>query len=76
MKVLVLGAGVIGTTSAWFLREHGHEVTIVGYNTKGVKIENSWGSGWGARGFFTVPWSFFNTGDVDEIHAMGKLVKS
>ena len=53
----------------------GHEVTIVGYNSQGVKIENSWGSGWGDGGFFTVPWSFFNTGDVDEIHAMGPLTQ-
>ncbi|WP_181799477.1 C1 family peptidase [Kitasatospora acidiphila] len=52
----------------------GHEVTIVGYNDKGVRIENSWGSSWGDGGFVNVPWSFFNTGDVDEIHAMGKLV--
>ena len=29
MKVLVLGAGVIGTTSAWFLRVAGHEVLVV-----------------------------------------------
>jgi D-amino-acid dehydrogenase len=29
MKVLVLGAGVIGTTSAWFLQAAGHEVTVV-----------------------------------------------
>ncbi|WP_037353614.1 C1 family peptidase [Amycolatopsis orientalis] len=54
----------------------GHEVTIVAYNDQGVKIENSWGSGWGDSGFVTVPWSFFNTGDVDEVNAMGKLVQS
>ena len=29
MKVLVLGAGVIGTTSAWYLARSGHEVTVV-----------------------------------------------
>jgi D-amino-acid dehydrogenase len=29
MKVLVLGAGVIGTTAAWFLSKSGHEVTVV-----------------------------------------------
>ncbi|MDQ2962309.1 MAG: D-amino acid dehydrogenase [Pseudomonadota bacterium] len=29
MKILVLGAGVIGTTAAWFLRASGHEVTVV-----------------------------------------------
>jgi D-amino-acid dehydrogenase len=29
MHVIVLGAGVIGTTSAWFLRNAGHQVTVV-----------------------------------------------
>jgi len=29
MKVLVLGAGVVGTTSAWFLNRLAHEVTVV-----------------------------------------------
>jgi D-amino-acid dehydrogenase len=29
MNVLVLGAGVIGTTSAWYLRERGHDVAVV-----------------------------------------------
>jgi C1A family cysteine protease len=51
----------------------GHEVTIVGYDDKGVKIENSWGTSWGAGGYFTVPWAFFNTGDIMEVHAVGKL---
>ena len=29
MKILVLGAGVIGTTTAYFLAREGHEVTVV-----------------------------------------------
>lgn len=29
MKVIVLGAGVVGTTSAWYLRQAGHEVTVI-----------------------------------------------
>ena len=29
MRVLVLGAGVVGTTSAWYLSQAGHEVTVV-----------------------------------------------
>jgi len=29
VRVLVLGAGVVGTTAAWFLRAAGHEVTVV-----------------------------------------------
>ena len=29
MKILVLGAGVVGVTSAWYLRQAGHEVTVI-----------------------------------------------
>ena len=29
MKILVLGAGVVGTTSAWYLAKAGHTVTVV-----------------------------------------------
>src|SRR3954447_23238529 len=29
MKVLVLGAGVVGVTTAWFLNKSGHEVTVL-----------------------------------------------
>ena len=29
MKVLILGAGVIGVTSAYYLAKAGHEVTVV-----------------------------------------------
>lgn len=29
MKVVVLGAGLIGVASAWYLREAGHEVTVI-----------------------------------------------
>lgn len=29
MKVLVLGAGVVGTTSAWYLARAGHQVTVI-----------------------------------------------
>jgi len=29
MKVIILGAGVIGTASAYFLAKAGHEVTVI-----------------------------------------------
>mgnify|MGYP006288359557 CR=1 FL=1 len=29
MHIVVLGAGVIGTTTAWYLREAGHDVTVL-----------------------------------------------
>ena len=29
MKILVLGAGVVGTTAAYYLARDGHEVTVI-----------------------------------------------
>ena len=29
MRILILGAGVIGVTSAWYLRQQGHEVVVI-----------------------------------------------
>ncbi|WP_312583411.1 D-amino acid dehydrogenase [Atlantibacter hermannii] len=29
MRVVVLGSGVVGVTSAWYLRQQGHEVTVI-----------------------------------------------
>ncbi len=29
MRVVVLGSGVVGVTSAWYLRQAGHEVTVI-----------------------------------------------
>ncbi|HEU0204931.1 MAG TPA: FAD-dependent oxidoreductase, partial [Burkholderiaceae bacterium] len=29
MHVVVVGAGIIGVASGWFLREDGHDVTVV-----------------------------------------------
>ena len=37
MKVIVLGAGIIGTTSAYQLAKAGHEVTV--YNRTFAKAE-------------------------------------
>jgi D-amino-acid dehydrogenase len=29
MKVIVMGAGVVGTTSAWYLKKNGHDVVVI-----------------------------------------------
>ncbi len=59
MKVLVLGGGVIGVTSAWYLRRAGHEVTVVDRQAApGLETSQanggqvSWGAGtpWAAPG--------------------------
>ena len=40
MKVVVLGAGIIGTTSAYFLAKQGHEVTVIDRQNS-VEMETS-----------------------------------
>ena len=54
--------------------EGGHEITIVGYDANYVTIQNSWGKDWGKDGFFRAPWSWITSGEVDEVHSIGKLV--
>jgi hypothetical protein len=52
----------------------GHAIVVVGYDSTGIKFENSWGSGWGAAGFATAPWSFVTSSDVGSVYVMHKLV--
>ena len=35
----------------------GHAVLLVGYDQTGVYIQNSWGKGWGSKGFAILPWN-------------------
>ena len=44
MKVIVLGAGVVGVSCAWYLWRDGHEVTVLERNT-GVGLETSFANG-------------------------------
>ena len=44
MRVIVLGAGVIGTTSAWYLARAGHEVTVVDRQPEAA-LETSFANG-------------------------------
>ena len=56
MKVLVLGAGVIGVTSAWYLAEDGHEVTVVD-RQPGAGLETSFANGGQVSVSQAEPWS-------------------
>ncbi|WP_082057161.1 C1 family peptidase [Psychromicrobium lacuslunae] len=58
------------------LLDWGHEVTVVGYDANGVTVQNSWGTGWGNGGFFTAPWSWITSSDVNEVHSMDSLAFS
>ena len=44
MHVVVLGAGVVGLTTAWYLRADGHQVTVIERNDD-VASETSFANG-------------------------------
>ena len=41
----------------------GHAVMAVGYNQKAKRfiVRNSWGDGWGQKGYFTMPFEYLET---------------
>jgi C1A family cysteine protease len=46
----------------------GHAVLAVGYDDKTERfvVRNSWGSSWGKRGYFTMPYSYLLTGNLSD----------
>lgn len=56
MKVLVLGAGVIGTTCAYYLIKAGHDVTVLDRRS-GPGLETSFANAGGVCPSFAGPWA-------------------
>ena len=56
MKVVVLGARIIGTTSAYFLAKQGHEVTVIDRQDS-VSMETSHANAGSLSYGFTSPWA-------------------
>jgi D-amino-acid dehydrogenase len=56
MKVIVLGAGVVGTASAWFLRKAGHEVVVID-RQPGAGLETSFANGGQISVSHAEPWA-------------------
>ncbi len=56
MKVLVLGGGVIGVTSAWYLAEAGHEVVVV-ERQSGAGMETSYANAGEISPGYSSPWA-------------------
>lgn len=56
MKVIVLGAGVVGTASAWYLRQAGHEVTVVD-RQPAAGMETSFANGGQVSVSHAEPWA-------------------
>jgi len=56
MKVVVLGAGIIGISTAWYLLEQGHEVTVVDRQPDAA-LETSFANGAQISVSFCEPWA-------------------
>lgn len=56
MKVIVLGAGVVGTATAYFLARHGCEVEVI-ERQNGAALETSFGNGGVIHASEVEPWS-------------------
>jgi D-amino-acid dehydrogenase len=56
MRVVVLGGGIIGTASAWFLNKAGHEVTVI-ERRPGVALETSFANGCQISVSHAEPWA-------------------
>jgi D-amino-acid dehydrogenase len=56
MRVLVLGGGVVGVTSAWYLARDGHDVTVVDRQS-GAALETSFANGGQISASYAEPWA-------------------
>ncbi|APZ43669.1 D-amino acid dehydrogenase [Acidihalobacter ferrooxydans] len=56
MKITVLGAGVIGVTSAWYLQRAGHEVTVV-ERESGPALQTSYANAGQVSWGYATPWA-------------------
>jgi len=56
MTIVVLGAGAVGTATAWYLRKSGHTVVLVERRSEAA-METSWGNGGVIHASEVEPWS-------------------
>ena len=56
MTTVVLGAGAVGTATAWYLSKAGHDVEVV-ERQPAAALETSWGNGGVIHASEVEPWS-------------------
>ena len=56
MRVIVLGAGIVGVSTAWHLLEHGHDVTVVD-RQPGAALETSFANAAQISVSYCEPWA-------------------
>lgn len=70
MKVIVLGSGIIGTASAWFLNKAGHDVTVIDRQA-GAALETSFANGCQISVSHATPWAN-KTAPMTILKSLGK----
>jgi D-amino-acid dehydrogenase len=70
MNVIVLGAGVVGTATAWYLREAGHDVTVI-ERQPGPAQETSFANGCQISVSHAEPWAT-PAGLMKVVQALGR----
>ena len=70
MKVIVLGAGVIGIAAAYYLRRAGHDVVVVD-RQKGAGLETSFANGGQISSGHSAPWAS-PSAPLDILRSLGK----
>ena len=56
MKIVILGAGVIGTSTAYYLAKAGHEVTVI-ERQSGAALETSFANAGEVSPGYSAPWA-------------------
>ena len=70
MKIIVLGSGIIGTASAWFLHQAGHDVTVID-RQPGPAQETSFANGCQISVSHATPWAN-KTAPLTLLRSLGK----
>jgi D-amino-acid dehydrogenase len=86
VKVIILGAGVIGTTTAWYLSRAGHDVAVID-RQRAPALETSYANGalltpgmadpWAAPGIAGIIWKYLGREDAPfllRLHALPGLL--
>ena len=56
MHVMILGSGIIGVSAAWYLRQAGHEVTVID-RQEGAGLETSFANAGEVSPGYSAPWA-------------------
>ncbi len=56
MKIIVIGSGVVGVTTAWYLNKKGHEVTVIDKHSQAAEETSAGNAGQVSPGY-AAPWA-------------------